>query len=549
MDAKLKNFQLMMKSVHRFKIPEYQRPYCWTLEEVEQLWNDLEGAFSDYKDKSSPTQGEEYFLGPVVVANEKDHKGRLTGHVVDGQQRLTTLHSLLWTTYLKLQKSTHPAAPETVADLKELLLTPREETRLAVAREDQSDFLALREGTPLNEQRQLGKTGAFIRRHVDAFSDTDSLLEFLNYLLYQVNFVHVETENFAAAWDLFIGLNGKGRPLTPADLIKAFVCGNSKDAEAMADIWKEKILPLGNDSTSAILEVVRTATGEVGSDAKLFKLFERAWSEGRVMAPLLANGAEVFHRIWLTPIDKIPDIGPEKRMLRGLRTLSRRDHTSVMLAMGAKFGAGIITNPRLLRALEAFQLWMAARGLRGRERQFTELAHLLHKKTDSLSEAYDQLRSVLTRMAPPENDVRNAILNLRYPGRIMKFVVLQYEEGLRGDVEVGDVTYEHMMPQEPTGFWFAAAGTTERGVYDGIVNGIGNMAPLDANTNIVGSNDDWPTKTALYLANVPTWYVSQIARDNPEWTTDRIKTHASAIADWAVTERWNLPDALAKMVP
>lgn len=548
MDAKLKNFQLMMKSVNRFKIPEYQRPYCWTMEEVDQLWNDLVGAFSDYKAKARPPKGEEYFLGPVVVANESVN-GRITGHVVDGQQRLTTIHSLLWTTYRKIQTSSHPTALETIADLKEILLTPREETRLAVAREDQPDFLALREGTPLNPQRQLGQTGAFLRKQVDAFTDTESLIEFLNYLLYQVNFVHVETENFSAAWDLFIGLNGKGRPLTPADLIKAFVCGNSKDAAAMADIWKEKILPLGNDSTSAILEVVRIATGEVGSDAKLFKLFERAWNANSVTAPLLSNGADGFLRFWLTPIDKLSGIGPEKRMLRGLRTLSRRDHTSVVLALGAKFGTEAILNPSLLRALEAFQLWMAARGLRGRERQFTELAHAVYTENLDLPEAYKRIHTLLTKLAPPENDVRAAISTLRYPGRIMKFVTLQYEEGLRGDVEVGDVQYEHMMPQEPTEFWFNASGTTDRNVYSGIVNGIGNLVPLDANTNIVGRNDDWPTKSALYFANVPTWTAAQIARENQEWTTDKINKRANSITEWAVQTRWNLTEALSTLVP
>jgi hypothetical protein len=549
MDAKLKNFHLMMNSAHRFKIPEYQRPYCWTMEEVDQLWNDLEGSFSDYKAKACPSQGEEYFLGPLVVANEKDSKHRTIGHVVDGQQRLTTLHALLWISYRKLQENVNQTDAETLADIKGILFTPQEEAKLAVAREDQPDFLALREGTPLDKQRSLGQTATFLRKQVDAFSDSVSLIEFLNYLLYQVNFVHVETENFSAAWDLFIGLNGKGRPLTPADLIKAFVCGNSKDAAAMADIWKEKILPLGNDSTSAILEVVRIATGEVGSDAKLFKLFERAWNTSKVTAPLLSDGADGFHRLWLTPIDKLSGMGPEKRMLRGLRTLSRSDHTSVLLALAARFGVEVILNPNLLRALEAFQLWMAARGLRGRERQFTELAHAIYIEKIDLPEAYKRIHALLTKLAPPENEVRAAISTLRYPGRIMKFVSLQYEEGLRGDVEVGDVTYEHMMPQEPTDFWFDASGTREREVYSGIVNGIGNLVPLDANTNIVGRNDDWSTKSALYFANVPTWTAALIARDNPTWTTDRIKNRVTAITEWAVKVRWNLAEALANLAP
>jgi len=219
-----------------------------------------------------------------------------------------------------------------------------------------------------------------------------------------------------------------------------------------------------------------------------------------------------------------------------------------LLAIGAKFGAETVIQPRLLRALESFQLWMAARGLRGRERQFTELAHTIYTKTESLADAYKELQALLTKLAPSEQDTKTAIGSLRYPGRIMKFVVLQYEEGLRGDVEVGDVQYEHMMPQTPTDYWFAAASTTDGGTYAGVVNGLGNVVPLDYRTNIVVSNGDWPTKSQFYLENVPNWTVAKIARDNPEWTTDRIKSRTKAIADWAVTTRWNLPDALAGLV-
>lgn len=119
---------------------------------------------------------------------------------------------------------------------------------------------------------------------------------------------------------------------------------------------------------------------------------------------------------------------------------------------------------------------------------------------------------------------------------------------MRGDVQIADVQYEHMMPKTPTQYWFTAADTTDPNTYARIVNNIGNIAPLDYQTNIVGSNDDWDTKRALYQKEVPNWLVARIAIDNPDgWTPTKIQNRAQTITDWAVTQRWPLPQILAEL--
>ena len=130
----------------------------------------------------------------------------------------------------------------------------------------------------------------------------------------------------------------------------------------------------------------------------------------------------------------------------------------------------------------------------------------------------------------------------------MKFIVNQYEEGMRGVVHVGDVQFEHMMPQTPTSYWYGEAGTRTGNQYARMVNNIGNIVPLDYATNIVGSNDDWPTKCALYRQNVPNWLATRIANENPDgWKPLKIQQRAESIATWAVTERWNLTEALGDL--
>ena len=83
-----------------FVIPEYQRPYAWTEEEVETLFEDL----WEFAVTTGGTERESsYFLGSVVSYENNNEQ-----EIIDGQQRITSLFLLLRTIYTKLT-STSPS--------------------------------------------------------------------------------------------------------------------------------------------------------------------------------------------------------------------------------------------------------------------------------------------------------------------------------------------------------------------------------------------------------------------------------------------------------
>lgn len=78
-----------------FVVPEYQRPYAWTDEQVETLFEDL----WDFTATSGGTERESsYFLGSVVSYENEDGEQE----IIDGQQRITSLFLLLRAIYTKL---------------------------------------------------------------------------------------------------------------------------------------------------------------------------------------------------------------------------------------------------------------------------------------------------------------------------------------------------------------------------------------------------------------------------------------------------------------
>ena len=80
--VKLLTIEQLLSQDH-YLIPVYQRNYAWGGVEIGQLVQDLYKAFEQDKDKA-------YYLGTLVVHHRAD--GRY--EVIDGQQRLTTLHIL-----------------------------------------------------------------------------------------------------------------------------------------------------------------------------------------------------------------------------------------------------------------------------------------------------------------------------------------------------------------------------------------------------------------------------------------------------------------------
>jgi hypothetical protein len=73
-----------------FNIPNYQRPYAWTIEQTEKLLDDLLDTMGDVSADINDISP--YFLGNIVLIKPDN---QTECEVVDGQQRLTTLTILL----------------------------------------------------------------------------------------------------------------------------------------------------------------------------------------------------------------------------------------------------------------------------------------------------------------------------------------------------------------------------------------------------------------------------------------------------------------------
>lgn len=74
-DKKIK--EVLFSHSIKFRIPRYQRPYSWGIDQINEFWNDLNN------------EKETYFLGGFIFNYESEKEGFVD--VIDGQQRILTI--------------------------------------------------------------------------------------------------------------------------------------------------------------------------------------------------------------------------------------------------------------------------------------------------------------------------------------------------------------------------------------------------------------------------------------------------------------------------
>lgn len=236
-----------------FVIPEYQRSYAWTDEQVETLFEDL----WEFTATSGGTERDgSYFLGSVVAYENDDGEQE----IIDGQQRITSLFLLLRAIYTKLVST--PATERTpeannfigkiepaiwrtnkltgTVDFKNTLLTSR-----VINNEGNEILRSILETGKADEKAKdnYSKNYTHFQELFDKHSQDNPLMvyQFVYALLNQAILLPITADTQDTALTIFSTLNDRGLPLSDADIFKAKIYNQLKAAakKAFIERWKD----------------------------------------------------------------------------------------------------------------------------------------------------------------------------------------------------------------------------------------------------------------------------------------------------------------------
>lgn len=233
-----------------FSIDEYQREYKWEKSNVDELLTDLQLKFqSCYRagdDTRMVSNYDEYFLGSIIVSSRN---GR--SYLIDGQQRVTSLSLLLICLY-RAAKEQGLQVLQTIAPLIFSDNFGEPKFNLDIA-ERLPVIEALFKGDPFNPD---GKNESIQTMHAryrdieqnDLIADLgDSLPHFAYWLMTRVGLIEIATDNDNYAYAIFETMNDRGKPLSPVDMLKAYLLAPILDEDKRRNanqVWKKNVLEL-----------------------------------------------------------------------------------------------------------------------------------------------------------------------------------------------------------------------------------------------------------------------------------------------------------------
>ena len=447
MNAEERNIGQILTETLRYEIPPYQRPYSWNQDNVRELLDDIEEAYTE-KDP-------EYFIGSLITI-ERDRN--VLYEVVDGQQRLTTLNLI----FAALRNSIEDkAAKLTIGNriLPSDPLTNQTETpRLTLRQSDQAFFVEhILESKNLSdtERNELDEPKSrLINNHEVVLNflkerDQDWMKQFANYILQKVYVVLVQTESFQSAYRLFNVLNDRGLALSNADLIKNKLFARLSD-ETKSDALEEKWVKLesvtGIDRLDTFLGYHRTTLVANKARKSLADEFDTVLSKYSG-SPLdfiddVTQSAKNFERIWHIKFDDPSAV----RSVAALWRVSYDEWVPALLAFLNQPPEGFSLS-EFSSLLERITMQNWVRRL-GRTKRLT-IYYQLISAINSAKEA-EKIRNIFSDGA--ENEEFFGLLGGAIYGLpSCKAILMRLEEGCQDESVTkqygGRLTIEHVMPQ------------------------------------------------------------------------------------------------------
>jgi hypothetical protein len=542
---------------HQNVIPIFQRPYVWDeADNWDPLWRDIRKAAEEIEveltagsvSQAPPT----YFLGAVVIQQRHKHPQRLdSSHIIDGQQRMTTLQVLLAASRAVAaalgQSKTAARFSALVENRSETIHDEFPDDRYKVwpLPQDKEAFLwAVRrpadEGSPPDQEHRLVRARLWFEMTISAWvKEVDQPHQRLEHLLFalqdRMQLVEINLDPSDDPQVIFEALNHRGVRLDAADLVKNLLFqtldkqGDATEAESLlTKYW----LHLDGKHWRG-----RTTTGRI-KRVKIDLLLSY-WLTIRKREEVLVDHLFADFKIWISDtgarasevikqlkhyadvyetLESLPRTDPTGRLIESMRATGTNTPWPILLYLNA--------NPKVPRdqrtkAAEAVESYLMRRGVAGlTSSDYNRLFVLVAKEACEAepSSAGDAVVSTLvaqtadSRNWPTDEEFCHALLapglyDRMYRARL-KALLVGIENHLRSDKTVaagtlapGDpkLNIEHVMPQKWQANWPLppAASDDDISRREAHLHQLGNLTLATTKLNPSLSNKAWLEKKPI----------------------------------------------------
>ncbi len=511
--AQIMNLSAILLRPFVLRIPPFQRPYTWTVVEVEQLLDDLAAA---YKRNAAF-----YFIGQIVFVRA----GRDVLEISDGQQRLTTLSMIL--AFARDRLPQH-------AQLFQTLLMAADKGRIHLRPADAAFYYAWVQ-TP-GKMLDLARLEAFetdaqeclilaAREIASYFEEYDNrrLDQFIRYIARAAIFNVIDADEPGAAITVFETTNNRGMDLSGPDILKGALLSSSEltqdDILQCAANWEKMEARAGRENFTRLLRYVPMLLGagaliSPGDVAALVDTIQKNVGVRKFLTDWLPRHCEAHRELYHAGVDAGPDSLDVNRRIRCLWLIKAVDWEPLAIAFLARRD----TRVNAKRFFLLYERHIAACALNVLPPRMSR---------GRLLKAWEVLDDDLKLLGPKgpfeltSTVVRDLRLRIGRPSKsdqMRRYLVLRVNAAL-GEVlgYYDDANVEHVLPKTPTAWWLQYFPNPKS--YGEFANILGNYVLVTDKQDAEADNKPYPDKRHVYFERgYPVRAITRDVESVMEWT-------------------------------
>ncbi|TFV60232.1 DUF262 domain-containing protein [Mycobacterium sp. PS03-16] len=544
---------------HFLKVPRFQRPYEWTKEEVDDFWDDIHGASSDY------------FIGSMVLF-QSTHG--LQG-IVDGQQRLTTITLLLCILRDELQRVGMSDEAAGLHNLIERRSVLDNKSHFVLQTDEDSPYLRYMQTYAKHGDPPISDAEKLLRQAADALkirlrnaiageaNKVKGKLLKLRDTILGLRLITVEVDNEDDATVIFQTLNSRGRDLATADLVKSHLFSHLRTDNPANDSAREKWSLIRQSLTASRVDIPIDrfllhswlSRRDYLAQADLGKTVRKTVRKREAMSFLegLVLDARLYREI--NEPEFRSDWQREERPIReaftALQTFRVRQPLPWLLAIWRDYDSGKLKLKHALAAIcaiERFHFLSTAVASQpssgGISKMYATHARQLFAAAAG-QEKVAVLRDLHAKISagqrlPTLDQFAAAFAQVRYSrvftqqARLVQYTLRRLQQHQNNaPIDFSEMTIEHLAPQAQTGGPVSYLA----------ISRLGNMilVPKELNERL-GTKPFDAKLELLRTAAAEGLYVDPFVLNATKWTEEEIDERTRLLADVAYTEVWSLAE-------
>ena len=491
--------KLFSESDTVFSIPVYQRDYNWQEKQCQRLFKDILQTGKNEKVSS-------YFLGSIVYIHDGIYGvGEKEFHVIDGQQRMTTLTLLFLAIYFKLKGTIlakdadkiynqYVVNPYSEKEIK-LKLLPPEENLYILNKISHNKFNELE----AFQDRNMLKNYLFFEKELEnlSFDDMKHLSNGIEKLIY----IDIALEKGKDdPQKIFESLNSTGLDLSQGDLIRNYILMDLERGEQNR-IYKEIWIPIennckvsdGSEITSYVSDFIRDyltlKTEKISSKPKVFETFKAYYEkENDEKLEDMKKYSEAYSYIIKPSLEKDRDI---QRELDYLKSLDKTVINTFLIGILKDYKDNILEKDELVNILILLQSYLWRRYITEKPTNaLNKIFQGMYGKISRSGNYYENLVDVLMAEDFPTDEELESALKLKnvYKDKEKLNYVFKklenYNHNELIDFDNEKITIEHIFPQKPNKAWKENYSDNELEQMISFKDTISNLTLTGSNSNL-----------------------------------------------------------------